>query len=82
MDNCNQKYTQCGGKIFYTTVYIAVLLCVVCLFDLACFFLPSFSSLIKTCIIIMIQYVHVQNVHVHEQLYDSNHYCFPITITL
>ena len=27
-----------------------VLLClVVCLFDLACFFLPSFSSLIKTC---------------------------------
>ena len=28
----------------------AVLLCLVCLFDLACFFLPSFSSLIKTCI--------------------------------
>ena len=27
----------------------AVLLCLVCLFDLACFFLPSFSSLIKTC---------------------------------
>ena len=27
----------------------AVLLCRVCLFDLACFFLPSFSSLIKTC---------------------------------
>ena len=25
----------------------AVLLCLVCLFDLACFFLPSFSSLIK-----------------------------------
>ena len=24
----------------------AVLLCLVCLFDLACFFLPSFSSLI------------------------------------
>ena len=28
----------------------AVLLCLVCLFDLGCFFLPSFSSLIKTCI--------------------------------
>ena len=27
----------------------AVLLCLVCLFDLPCFFLPSFSSLIKTC---------------------------------
>ena len=27
----------------------AVLLCLVCLFDLACFFVPSFSSLIKTC---------------------------------
>ena len=27
----------------------AVLLCLVCLFDLACFFLSSFSSLIKTC---------------------------------
>ena len=29
----------------------AVLLCLVCLFDLACFFLSSFSSLIKTCIL-------------------------------
>ena len=28
----------------------AVLLCFVCLFDLACFFLSSISSLIKTCI--------------------------------
>ena len=28
----------------------AVLLYLVCLFDLACFFLSSFSSLIKTCI--------------------------------
>ena len=26
-----------------------MLLCLVCLFDLACFFLSSFSSLIKTC---------------------------------
>ena len=32
----------------------AVLLCLVCLLDLACFFLPSFSSLIKTCISICI----------------------------
>ena len=28
----------------------AMLRCLVCLFDLACFFFPSFSSLIKTCI--------------------------------
>ena len=27
----------------------AVLLCLVCLFDLACFFLPSFSYIIKFC---------------------------------
>ena len=38
----------------------AVLLCLVCLFDLACFLLPSFSSLIKTCI-------HVLNVTQHVQ---------------
>ena len=31
-----------------------------CLFDLTCFFLPSFSSLIKTCIL----YKHVNNVHI------------------
>ena len=30
-------------------MYMFVLLCLVCLFDLACFFLSSFSSLIKTC---------------------------------
>ena len=43
----------------------AVLLClVVCLFDLACFFLPSFSSLIKTYMNVCIHvYMHV---HVHE----------------
>ena len=35
----------CG---IYTWVCCVALPC--CLFDLACFFLPSFSSLIKTCI--------------------------------
>ena len=34
----------------YACLGCAMLLCLVCLFDLACFFLPSFSSLIKTCI--------------------------------
>ena len=29
----------------------AVLIYLVCLFDLACFFLPYFTSLIKTCMI-------------------------------
>ena len=33
----------------------AVLLCLVCLFDLACFFLSSFSSLIKN------MYVHARH---------------------
>ena len=37
----------------------AVLLCLVFLFDLACFFLSSFSSLIKTCIYIYIYYITV-----------------------
>ena len=38
----------------------AVLLCLVCLFDLACFFLPSFSSLIQTCTCIyMYKYMQV-----------------------
>ena len=31
----------------------AVLLCLVCLFNLACFFLSSFLSLIKTCMTIL-----------------------------
>ena len=35
--------------------FLAVSFIYICLFDLACFFLPSFSSLIKTCTII--QYV-------------------------
>ena len=35
----------------YMWVCCVALLC--CLFDLACFFLPSFSSLIKTCITIV-----------------------------
>ena len=32
----------------------AVLLCLACLFDLACFFLSSFSSLIKTCVFVCV----------------------------
>ena len=35
----------------------AVLLCLVCLFDLACFFLSSFSSLIKN----MYMYMYLSN---------------------
>ena len=38
-------------------LWCAVLHCLVCLFDLACFFLPYFSSLIKTCIYM---YMYVQ----------------------
>ena len=44
----------------------AVLLCLVCLFDLACFFLPSFSSLIKTC-----TYVQCMYASIHMHLYGS-----------
>ena len=40
----------------------AVLLCLVCLFDLACFFLSSFSSLIKNICI-------YSNIHVHVYMY-------------
>ena len=43
----------------------AVLLCLVCLLDLACFFLPSFSSLIKH----VYQYVLHAHVHVHVHVY-------------
>ena len=35
------------GSSFFLGKVTAVLLCLVCLFDLACFFLSSFSSLIK-----------------------------------
>ena len=38
-------------NIHACTCGCAVLLCLVCLFDLACFFLSSFSSLIKTCVL-------------------------------
>ena len=41
----------------------AVLLClVVCLFDLACFFLTTFSSLID-------MYIHIPNVCAHVQIH-------------
>ena len=47
-----------------------MLLCLVtCLFDLAYFFLPSFSSLIKTCKCIYIYiYIYIYNVHVPSML--------------
>ena len=37
----------------------ALLLCLVCLFDLACFFLPFFSSLIKACTV----YIIIQDIN-------------------
>ena len=61
-DQCSYNYNTCARKIVIlysrscpgTAIYsiesntcgCAVLLCLVCLFDLACFFLSSFSSLI------------------------------------
>ena len=39
---------------FESPPHVYMLLCLVCLFDLACFFLPSFSSLIKTCISVLL----------------------------
>ena len=44
-------------KVYINYMYLymfgcAVLLCLVCLFDLACFFLSSFSSLIKNMYIL------------------------------
>ena len=41
----------------YMHVCCVALLC--CLFDLACFFLPSFSSLIKTCTCISRWYMYI-----------------------
>ena len=43
------KDIVCGAYIYNVHVGFAVLLRLVCLFDLTCFFLSSFSSLIKTC---------------------------------
>ena len=43
-----------GGKthvVMHCTMYMPCCLC-----DLACFFLPSFSSLIKTCILHSVNY--------------------------
>ena len=45
-------YCTCMSASVYT-LQCAVLLCLVCVFDLACFFLSSFSSLIKTCMCTM-----------------------------
>ena len=44
----------------YLAVAVRVLLCLVCLFDLACFFLSSFSSLII--------YIHVIYTSVYDRL--------------
>ena len=53
------------GKVTALGVCYVALPC--CLFDLACFFLPSFSSLIKTCIMIVIivyDIIMYYNIHV------------------
>ena len=46
------KHLSTAGSLQrYSRNYIRMFVCLfVCLFDLACFFLPSLSSLIKTCI--------------------------------
>ena len=46
---CTCIYMYMHVHYFRDCLRCAVLLCLVCLFDLACFFLSSFSSLIKTC---------------------------------
>ena len=58
----------------------AVLLCFV---DLACFFLPSFSSLIKTCICMSIMWIIAQGYHVYTctrkfHMYATVYYCCTI----
>ena len=42
-------YGPVSTTCIHEVTALGVLCCLVCLFDLACFFLPSFSSLIKTC---------------------------------
>ena len=65
------QHTQ-GSHCTCCLGYVALL----CLFDLACFFLPSFSSLIKTCIYI---YMHAcTHVHVHVHLLC----CFALFVCL
>ena len=54
----------------------AVLLCFVCLFDLACFFLSSFSSLIKTCTAVHV-YVHL---YVHACFIRTSIWSFKIPV--
>ena len=65
-------YSAYASIIIYagvcTCTLCTVLLCLVCVFDLACFYLSSFSSLIKTCIIIcvcMSAYNVCVHIHVH-----------------
>ena len=42
----DNMYMESHPRQFFHCLGCAVLLCLVCLFDLACFFLSSFSSLI------------------------------------
>ena len=59
----------------------AVLLCLVCLFDLACFFLSSFSSLIshlKTCMYMYVftyMYVHVCMYTCSKLAFEAGYSC-------
>ena len=57
----------------YTHIGCAVLLCLVCLFDLAFFFLPSFSSLIKTCTF----FYKCTYTHTHIHIPDVFLYWYP-----
>ena len=57
--NSHYMATAVRPSAYYTYMYLYLYMpwvcCVAlpcCLFDLACFFLPSFSSLIKTCILV------------------------------
>ena len=65
----------------------AVLLCLVCLFDLACFFLPSFSSLIKNMYAYVHEYMHMYMytcictcIHVYTYMHVYMYTCICIYI--
>ena len=46
-------------KTSQATAWVCCVALPCCLFDLACFFLPSFSSLIKTFTCVLYIYIHV-----------------------
>ena len=58
----------------YSVHGCAVLLCLVCLFDLACFFLSSFSSLIKN--------MYTYSTHQLQGIYDTFMYMYAIPLHL